>query len=145
MCKELCCSMNEHSLAIWTIHTSTPHLPVWSKAHGVIGGLFSDCLKTSDLESLLVSCLVTGHHWKQLGSIFFAPSLQVFTDFDKITPDPPLLQAEQSQLSQPLLPGEVLQSFSPSLDSHHYVHVSLGLGSPELNTAPQVQAHKCAE
>ena len=54
-----------------------------------------------------LTCPVTGHHWKEPGFVFFAPSHQQFTDNDKISPEPPLFQ---SQLSQLLLSGEVLQS-----------------------------------
>lgn len=57
-------------------------------------------------------CLLTWH-WAPLKtewlSLLFAPSLQVFTYINKIpTPEPPLLHAEQSQQSRPLLRGEVL-------------------------------------
>ena len=48
----------------------------------------------------------------------------------------------QSQLPQPFLIGEMTQTLNcccgPSLDPLHYVHVSLVLGSPELDTALQV-------
>lgn len=30
----------------------------------------------------MASCLGTGHHWKETGSILFAPSLQIFMDTD---------------------------------------------------------------
>ena len=57
-------------------------------------------------------------------------------DTDDILLRTPLLQTEQSQLSQPLLTGEVLQSLhhlgGPLLDSLQYVQVSLVLTSPEL-------------
>lgn len=50
-----------------------------------------------------------------------------------------ILQAEQSQLSQPLLTGEVLQVFDqllgPLLDSFQYIQVSLVLRCPELEAA----------
>jgi len=53
-----------------------------------------------------------------------------------------LLQAEQSQLTQPFV-FWMLQALNhlcgPSLDSLHYVHVSLELGSPELG--PAVRMH----
>jgi len=53
-----------------------------------------------------------------------------------------LLQSEQSQLSQPFITGAMLQSLNdlngPSLDASQCVHVSLVLGSPELDPAPQV-------
>lgn len=54
-------------------------------------------------------------------------------------PESPLLQAEQSQLSQPLLTGEVLQVLDqllgPLLDSFQYIQVSLVLRCPELEAA----------
>lgn len=65
-------------------------------------------------------------------SIFFATSLQVFKNIDKITTKPPLHKAEQSWISQPLLTGEVLQSLQSFLwpDSFHVSHVLWG---PELD------------
>lgn len=53
---------------------------------------------------------VPGHHWEESSSIFFAPSLQVFIHIDEVPLEPALLQAEQPQLSQPLLIAEMLQS-----------------------------------
>lgn len=53
-------------------------------------------------------------------------------------PEPLLLHAEQSQLSQPLLTGEMLQEFhhlcGPSLDSLQY--------TPELDPTLQVRSHQ---
>jgi len=61
-----------------------------------------------------------------------------------LTRSPPkcfLLQAEQSQISQPFFIWEMLQSLyhlcRASLDSLQYVHVSLVLGNPELDTVLQ--------
>ncbi|KAK4830703.1 hypothetical protein QYF61_012872 [Mycteria americana] len=69
----------------------------------------------------IASCPVTGHHQIQPGSVFSTPSLQVFIYIDKMSPQPSLLQAQQSQLSQPFLIGEMLQSLhhlhGPLLDS----------------------------
>jgi len=72
------------------------------------------------------SCPVTGLHWEKPGSVISALSLQVLIYTDKIPLKPPLLQAEQSQLSQPGLMREVLQSF----------HQVLVLGSPALDSVP---------
>jgi len=67
---------------------------------------------------------------------------QVFTSIDEIPPKPSLLLAEQSQLSQCLLMGEMLQSLNylsgSLLDSFWYAHVFFLLGTPELDTALQV-------
>lgn len=55
-----------------------------------------------------------------------------------VSPEPSLLQAEQPQLSQSVLPGEVLQLSdhlcSPPLDSLQKAHILLMVGVPEVNT-----------
>jgi len=64
----------------------------------------------------IVSCPVTGHHWVEPGSTIFAPSLQVCLHMDEVhapcLPEPSLLQAGQSQVSQPFLTGDSLQSLN---------------------------------
>ena len=64
-------------------------------------------------------CPVAGHHSKEFGPILLTPTLQIF--IYKIPFQASLLQAEQAQLPQPFLVGEVLQSphhpRSPPLDS----------------------------
>ena len=71
----------------------------------------------------------TGHYWKEPGSDFFAPSLQEFVYIDGIFPEPPLLWAEQSQHSQPVLTGDMLQSLGllsgSLLDSSSFVSLSI--------------------
>ncbi|TRZ26919.1 hypothetical protein HGM15179_000160 [Zosterops borbonicus] len=60
-------------------------------------------------------------------------------------PELSLLQAEQFQLSQALVTGEVLQDNSdlsgPPLDCLQYDHASLALGSPEPDKAFQERLH----
>lgn len=80
----------------------------------------------------ITSCPVTGNHWGEHVFLFFF----FFIHIDKIHPTSTkhsLLQAEWSQLfPKPLLIGEMLQSLhhlcDSSLDSLHYVHVSLHWG-----------------
>ena len=55
-------------------------------------------------------CPVAGHHWKESGPVLLTPTLQIFVGIDKVPSQPSLLQAEQAQLPQPLLVGEMLQS-----------------------------------
>ena len=92
---------------------------------------------------------VSRHYWERSCSLIFIPSHQVLTEMQKIPCEPSLLQEEHSQLSQPLLRGEMLRFLhclhGPSLDLLRYVHVSLVLGSPELETGLQVQPHQCKE
>lgn len=63
------------------------------------------------------------------------------------SPEPLLLQAEQSQLSWPLLLGDVLQSLyqfdGSTFDSSQYIHACLVLGGTELDTVLHVQSHQC--
>ena len=103
--------------------------------------------KPPSCVSVCASYLVTEHLGKEPGSIFLTPSVQVFTDIDNITPEPSVLQTGQSQLSQPFLNGEMLQSCNhlsgPLLDSLQYVRVSLVLESPELDTVLQGWPHQC--
>ncbi|KAK4824907.1 LOW QUALITY PROTEIN: hypothetical protein QYF61_021422 [Mycteria americana] len=64
----------------------------------------------------------------------------------KVSPEPCLLQAEQPQLSQPVLVGEVLQPSDhfrrPPLDPLQQLHVLLVLRAPELEAVLQVGSHQ---
>jgi len=59
----------------------------------------------------------------------------------KVTPEPSLLQAEQPQLSQPFLTGEVLQPSDhlrgPPLDPLQHIHVFLMLGAGCVGAGPE--------
>lgn len=48
----------------------------------------------------IASCSGTKHHWKEPGSIFFAPALQLFIDIDEATPEPPLDSFQYAHISQ---------------------------------------------
>ena len=81
-------------------------------------------------------CPVAGHHWKESGPVLLTPTLQIFMGISKVPSQPSLLQAEQAQLPQPLLVGEMLQSpphpRSPVLDSLQQLLIFLEQGSPAL-------------
>ncbi|KAK4809752.1 LOW QUALITY PROTEIN: hypothetical protein QYF61_008873 [Mycteria americana] len=70
-----------------------------------------------------------------------------FRQFDEVSPQPPLLQAEQPQVPQPLPISLVLQTLPqlrcPSLDTLQPLNVSLGVRGPTLNTAFEVRPHQC--
>jgi len=89
------------------------------------------------------SCSGTGHHWKQIGSFFFVLSVQLFINSDEILPEPPVVQAEQSQIPQTLQTGEVLQTLDHlggfPLDSFQCIHVCLVQWDPEWDT--ELQPH----
>ncbi|KAK4810857.1 hypothetical protein QYF61_008829 [Mycteria americana] len=72
--------------------------------------------------------------------------LKILEGCYKVSPQPSLLQAEQPQLSQPVLVGEVLQPsdhfHGPPLDSLQQLHVLLVLRAPELDAVLQVRSHQ---
>lgn len=77
--------------------------------------------------------LSLGTFEQSLALSFLHPLFSFLYRFIKSSPcpEPSLLRAEQSQLSQPLLTGDAP---IPLLDYVHYVHVSLVLGPSELET-----------
>lgn len=72
--------------------------------------LIVDKFFMSKLHYLYAHCPLSGHHWEESAFVFFTFSCQIWIHVDKILPDPSLLKAEQSQLSQPLL-CQTLPSF----------------------------------
>ncbi|KAK4817921.1 hypothetical protein QYF61_002762 [Mycteria americana] len=74
-------------------------------------------------------------------------SFQAVAESDEVSPQPPFLQAKQSQLPQPLLISLVLQTLHqlhcPSLEMFQPPNVSLVVGGPTLNTGFEVQPHQC--
>ncbi|GAB0186614.1 mitochondrial enolase superfamily member 1 [Grus japonensis] len=71
---------------------------------------------------------------------------KVLEGCNEISLESSLLQAEQSQLSQPVLIGQVLQPsdhlHGPPLDLLQQFHVLCMLGTPELDTVLQVGSHQ---
>ncbi|KAK4829729.1 hypothetical protein QYF61_006190 [Mycteria americana] len=74
-------------------------------------------------------------------------SFQVVEESDKVSPQPPFLQATQPQFPQPLLIRLLLQTLHqlrcPSLHTLQHLNVSLVVGGPKLNTVFEVQPHQC--
>ncbi|RMB93551.1 hypothetical protein DUI87_30249 [Hirundo rustica rustica] len=74
-------------------------------------------------------------------------SLQEVVESDKVTSEPPLLQAKQPQLLQTFLIGLVLQAPHqpryPPLDTLKHLNVLPKLRGPELDTALKVLPHQC--
>ncbi|KAK4808555.1 hypothetical protein QYF61_009858 [Mycteria americana] len=72
--------------------------------------------------------------------------LKLLEGFYKVSRQPSLLQAEQPQLSQPVLVGEVLQPSDhfcgPPLDPLQQLHVLLVLRAPELDAVLQLWSHQ---
>ncbi|KAK4833022.1 LOW QUALITY PROTEIN: hypothetical protein QYF61_027404 [Mycteria americana] len=71
----------------------------------------------------------------------------VVVESNKVSPQPPFLQAKQPQFPRPLLIRLVLQTLHqlrcPSLDMLQHLNVSLVVRGPKLNTGFEVQPHQC--
>ena len=131
----------------WRLHNrSRISVPVLGHPHNqkVFPDVQTECLVFHFVT--IASGPVTGHQQKEPGSTFFAPSFQVSTYFDEISPEPSVLRAEQSQFSQLLLICEVLQSLNHPggslLESLQDAHVQLLLRSPKLDTVLQLWPHQ---
>ncbi|KAK4816851.1 hypothetical protein QYF61_023973 [Mycteria americana] len=74
-------------------------------------------------------------------------SCQAVEESDKVSPQPPFLQAKQPQFPQPFLMRLLLQTLHqlrcPSLDTLQHLNVPLVVRGPKLNTAFEVRPHQC--
>ncbi|KAK4810966.1 hypothetical protein QYF61_014438 [Mycteria americana] len=74
-------------------------------------------------------------------------SFQVVGESNKVSPQPPFLQAKQPQFPQPLLIRLLLQTLHQlpcsSLDALQHLNVSLVVGGPKVNTVFEVRPHQC--
>jgi len=57
----------------------------------------------------ITSLPFTGYHQEEFSSVLFTSSHKVFINIDQMRPELQLLEAQQCQLSQPLLIQEMLQ------------------------------------
>ena len=91
-------------LQAWRLH-DLPGQPVPARGHPHSENVFPDIQMEPPVFQFVPTAPgpVTGHHCKEPSSILFAPSLQVLICIDKIPPEPSLLQAEQSELSIPVV------------------------------------------
>ncbi|KAK4825522.1 LOW QUALITY PROTEIN: hypothetical protein QYF61_000035, partial [Mycteria americana] len=100
-------------------------------------------LQLEYVSSCPISCYLEEDTNTHLTTTFF----QVVLESNKVSPQPPFLQAEQPQFPQLLLIRLLLQTLHqlrcPSLDSLQHLNVSLVVGGPKLNTVFQMQPHQC--
>ncbi|KAK4817943.1 hypothetical protein QYF61_003373 [Mycteria americana] len=93
------------------------------------------------------SCPITCYLGEETDPHLSTTSFQVAVDSNKVSPQPPFLQAKQPQLPQLLLIRLVLQTLHqlrcPSLDMLQPLNVSLVVGGPKLNTVFEVRPHQC--
>ena len=96
--------------------------------------------------AVIPPCPITPHPSEKSLSILPVGPLQVLEGCSMVTPEPSFLQAEQPQLPQPVLIGEVLQPSDylrcPPLDTLQHIHVLPMLGAPELDAVVQVGSHE---
>lgn len=98
------------------------------------------CSDRTSCSSLCAHCFLSCC-WAPLKQACSAPSLQVFTDIGEIPLDPPL-----DWTAPALSPSHIwdaLEPLSSLLDSPCYIHVSLVMGSPELELVLSVWPHQC--
>ncbi|KAK4829728.1 hypothetical protein QYF61_006189 [Mycteria americana] len=117
-----------------------------------LGSLFQ-CLITlsskpplAQLEAIS-SCPITCYLGEETDPHLSTTSFQVVVESDEVSPQPPFLQAKQSQLPQPLLIRLLLQTLHqlrcPSLYALQHLNVPLVVGGPKLNTVFEVRPHQC--
>ena len=90
-------------------------------------------------------CPITGCHWEEPGSILLTHTLYIFININEVTFQYHLLQAKETQLPQPFLLREMLQSLhhcGSVLYSLKHFPVLLERRGPELDTVHQVWSHQ---
>ncbi|KAK4828214.1 hypothetical protein QYF61_024648 [Mycteria americana] len=93
------------------------------------------------------SCPMACYLGEETNTHLSTTSFQAVVESDKVSPQPPFLQAKQPQFPQPLLRRLLLQTLHqlrcPSLDTLQQLNVSLVVGGPKLNTGFEVRPHQC--
>ena len=84
---------------------------------------------------------------EEADSLLITTSLQEVVECNEVSPEPPLLQTKQSQLSHLLLKRFVVQTphqlCCPSLKMLQDLNVFLVVRGPKLNTVLKVWPHQC--
>lgn len=120
-----------------SIASLVPYSPVFNSSLQ-----WNNFLRLSGISVFQFVPMTLSFHWEPLRRVWlgfvYSSYLQVFVHIDnKVSTGTCLLQAEQSQLSQPLLTSQMLQSLhklcSLLLDSFPYVHGLLILGTLGLD------------
>ncbi|KAK4818041.1 hypothetical protein QYF61_004568 [Mycteria americana] len=95
------------------------------------------------------SCPITCYLGEETDPHLSTTSFQAVVESDKVSPQPPFLQAKQPQFPQPLLIRLLLQTLHqlrcPSLDTLQHLNIPLVAGGPELNTVFEVRPHQCRD
>ncbi|KAK4831675.1 hypothetical protein QYF61_018672 [Mycteria americana] len=90
---------------------------------------------------------ITCYLGEETNTYLATTSFQGVVESNKVSPQPPFLQAKQPQFPQPFLIRLMLQTLHqlrcPSLDTLQQLDVSLVVRGPKLNTGFEVQPHQC--
>ncbi|KAK4819936.1 hypothetical protein QYF61_015557 [Mycteria americana] len=93
------------------------------------------------------SCPITCYLGEETNPHLSTASFQAVVESNKVSPQPPFLQAKQPQFPQPLPISLVLQTLHqlrcPSLNTLQPLNVSLVMRGPKLNTVFEVRPHQC--
>ncbi|KAK4827220.1 hypothetical protein QYF61_015248 [Mycteria americana] len=93
------------------------------------------------------SCSMACYLGEETNTHLATTSFQVVVESNKVSPQPPFLQAKQPHFPQTLLRRLLLQTLHqlrcPSLDTLQHLNVPLVVGGPKLNTVFEVRPHQC--
>ncbi|KAK4828479.1 LOW QUALITY PROTEIN: hypothetical protein QYF61_026704 [Mycteria americana] len=89
------------------------------------------------------SCPITCYLGEQTDTHLTTTSFQVAVESNKVSPQPPFLQAKQPQFPQLLLIRLTLHQLRCPLHVLQHLNVSLVVGGPKLNTVFEVRPHQC--
>ncbi|KAK4818195.1 hypothetical protein QYF61_008579 [Mycteria americana] len=89
-------------------------------------------------ETAVSSCPITCYLGQDTNPHLSTTSFQAAGGNDKVSPEPPFLQAKQPQFPQPLL---IRLICCPSLDALQHLNVSLVVRGPKLNTVLEGDNH----
>ncbi|KAK4822538.1 hypothetical protein QYF61_015544 [Mycteria americana] len=142
------------------IQTSFKYLQGWCLNHStgqpvpMLDNPFSE-VKFPNIQSkpplaqleAISSCPITCNLGEETDPHLSTTSFQGVVKSDKVSPQPPFLQAKQPQFPQPLLVRLLLQTLHqlrcPSLHTLQPLNVSLVVKGRKLNTAFEVRPHQC--
>ncbi|KAK4822882.1 hypothetical protein QYF61_021101 [Mycteria americana] len=149
-----------HHVPKHLIQTSFKYLQGWRLNHfpgqpvPMLDNPFSE-IKFPNIQSkpplaqleAISSCPILCYLGEETDPHLSTTSFQVVVESNKVSPQPPFLQAKQPQFPQPLLTGLVLQTLHqlrcPSLDMLQHLNVLLVVRGPKLNTVFEVRPHQC--
>ena len=140
---------SKHSLNTSRVGDSTTSLGSPFQCLTTLSVIFSIAQMESPLVQIkaIPFSRITSYMVEEAGPQLTTTSLQVVIESNKVSPEPPILQTEQSQLLLPLLIRPVLQTphqlCCPPLDTLQGLDVFLPVRGSKLGTVLEVWPHQC--